>query len=335
MYLKSIKLQEIVSAFKAFDNQKVMIIGDIMVDAYIWGSVDRISPEAPVPVLNSSKSESRLGGAANVALNIKALGAEPIICSVVGNDDTGKVIKELFYSKNGISTDYILLDDSRITTKKTRIISQSQQIMRIDKEDDAPLNTSIEATLIKTIKSNLEKGNIQAVIFEDYDKGVITSKLIDEITNYCKQLGIMSLCDPKHRNFLDYKNLTVFKPNFKEFCMGINEVVGKDDFDLLQQKAEEFRNEKNFENLIITLSEYGVLYNGALKGVIAAQKRDISDVSGAGDTVISVLTMCMCNGINLATASEIANIAGGLVCEKSGIVPIDKKQLLEECKRLI
>lgn len=328
-------MQSIKHAFESFDNQKVMIIGDIMVDSYIWGTVDRISPEAPVPILNCSKSENRLGGAANVALNIKALGGIPIICSVVGTDETGNTIKDLFYSKNQISTKCILQDDSRITTKKTRLISQSQQIMRIDRENDSPLTPNIESSLIDVIKSTLKNENISAVIFEDYDKGVITKRLIAEISSYCLKNNIITLCDPKHRNFLYYKNLTVFKPNFKEFCIGINETLKKDDFSVLKEKAEAFRADQSFDNLVITLSEHGVLYNGEENGVIPAQKRDISDVSGAGDTVISVLTMCMINGLGLAKSSEIANIAGGMVCEISGIVPINKKALLSECERLL
>ncbi len=312
-----------------------MIIGDVMVDAYQWGNVNRISPEAPVPIVSSTNRESRLGGAANVALNIKALGGIPVVCSVIGKDDTAHTLKYLFEEKNNISTRYILEAEGRITTLKTRVLSQYQQLLRIDEEQDSYLAADLEDQFISTVKAAIENEEICAVIFEDYDKGVITPKVIGEVVEFCNQRQMITLCDPKHRNFSFYKDITVFKPNFKEFCAGIHQILPKNDFDNLKLKAREFRLERNFKNLIVTLSEHGVLVDGDASLIIPAEKRDISDVSGAGDTVISVLSMCLCGGMDIETASKAANIAGGLVCEKIGIVPINKAQLLDECRKVL
>ncbi len=328
-------MELIQNAFEAFVGKKVMIIGDVMVDAYQWGDVNRISPEAPVPIISSTKKESRLGGAANVALNIKALGGEPIVCSVIGTDESGATLKYLFEEKRGISTKHLIESDERVTTIKTRILSGYQQLLRIDEEMDTYLGAELEKHFIEVIKKRIDENSIHAVIFEDYDKGVITPIVIKEIIDYCNLKNILTLCDPKHRNFDYYSNLSVFKPNFKEFCNGIHTRIAKNDFVQLKEKAKEFREERNFKNLIITLSEHGVLVDGDKTEIIPAQKRDISDVSGAGDTVISVLTMCLCAGLDVVQASKVANIAGGMVCEKVGIVPVDKQHLLEECKRLL
>lgn len=327
-------MKRLEAAFNAFDQKKVMIIGDVMVDAYQWGNVNRISPEAPVPIVSSTKKEIRLGGAANVALNIKALGGIPIVCSVIGKDDNGQKLKQLFVDRHDISTLHLLEAENRITTLKTRVLSHYQQLLRIDEEQDSYLDEDLEIEFIAHIKRAIDEEDVCAVIFEDYDKGVITKRGIEEIAAYCKQKQLITLCDPKHRNFEYYKNLTVFKPNFKEFCAGIHETIEKSDFDNLKRKATQFREKNNFENLIITLSEHGVLVDGSSSAIIPAEKRDISDVSGAGDTVISVLTMCLCGGLDIVTASKAANIAGGLVCEKIGIVAVDKEHLLQECQRV-
>lgn len=312
-----------------------MIIGDVMVDAYQWGNVNRISPEAPVPIVSSTEKENRLGGAANVALNIKALGGIPIVCSVIGKDETGRKLKQLFDDQHDISTQHILEASNRITTLKTRVLSHYQQLLRIDEEQDTYLDEDLENTFIEHVKNAIDQEDICAVIFEDYDKGVITKRVIEQVVDCCNAKKLITLCDPKHRNFSYYKNLTVFKPNFKEFCAGIHEIIAKNDFDNLKDKATLFREKNNFQNLIITLSEYGILVDGATATIIPAEKRDISDVSGAGDTVISVLTMCLCGGLDIETASKAANIAGGLVCEKIGIVPVNKKQLFTECERVL
>ena len=323
------------STFKSFDDKKIMVIGDIMIDAYIFGDVDRVSPEAPVPVLDLKSRDYRLGGAGNVARNIMSLGAKPIMCTVVGNDEDANIIRNLLTDKHGISDEYVMTSN-RITTCKTRMISQSQQLLRLDSEDISPLSNELSLEFIALIKKAIDKESPEAIILEDYDKGVITPLLITEIGAYAKSKGIITTADPKHRNFDDYKGVTLFKPNFKEFMVGTKTVIAKNDFDALLALAKEYRQEKNIDNLLITLSEYGVLIIDKDSHFhIPAEKRDISDVSGAGDTVISVITLCMTTKMPINKATQIANIAGGLVCEKIGVVPIDKSELLNETLRIV
>lgn len=321
--------------FKSFTDKKVLIVGDIMIDAYIFGEVHRISPEAPVPILNVKEREYRLGGAGNVAKNIRSLGAIPIMCSVIGNDENAIILRSLLTKKNKISDKYVI-NSERITTSKIRTISQYQQLLRIDSEDTTPLNDNLSRKFAQVIKKAIDSEKPDVIIFEDYDKGVLTPILINEISWYANEKGIPTTVDPKHRNFLGYKNITLFKPNFKEFLVGINAKVNKKDIEQTLQLAKEFRSKQNIENLLITLSEYGVLIvNEKSDFHIPAEKRDISDVSGAGDTVISTISLCLACDIPINIATQIANIAGGLVCEKIGVVSIDKQELLEECERII
>ena len=323
------------STFKNFNDKKILIVGDIMIDAYIFGDVDRVSPEAPVPVLNLTEKDYRLGGAGNVAKNIRALGATPIMCSVIGNDENAIILRSLLTKKNKIQDKYII-NAERITTSKTRMISHGQQLLRLDSEDDSPLNETLTRKFAQVIKDAIDTEKPDAIIFEDYDKGVITPLLINEITWYAHEKSIPTTVDPKHRNFSDYKDVTLFKPNFKEFLVGTNTSIDKKDINKTLALAKEYRKEKNIENMLITLSEYGVLIvNENSDFHIPAEKRDISDVSGAGDTVISTITLCIASALPINIATQIANIAGGLVCEKIGVVPIDKQQLLIECERIL
>ena len=321
--------------FKSFNEKRVMIIGDIMIDAYIFGSVDRISPEAPVPVLNVKERDYRLGGAGNVARNIKALGATPIMCSVIGNDENAIILRSLLTKKNKIADKYVI-NAERITTSKTRMISQYQQLLRLDSEDITPLSENLTRKFAQVVKDAIDTEQPDVIIFEDYDKGVITPLLINEITWYAHEKNIPTTVDPKHRNFTDYKDVTLFKPNFKEFLVGTNEVIDKKDIEQTLALAKKYREEKNIEHMLITLSEYGVLIVNANSDFhIPAEKRDISDVSGAGDTVISTISLCLACDMPINIATQIANIAGGLVCEKIGVVPIDKQQLLMESERIL
>lgn len=323
------------AAFKSFNDKKILIIGDIMIDAYIFGQVERISPEAPVPVLNIAEREYRLGGAGNVAKNILSLGATPIMCSVIGNDENAIILRSLLTKKNKISDKYVI-NSERITTSKTRMISQYQQLLRLDSEDITPLDDKLSRKFAQVIKDAIDAEKPDAIIFEDYDKGVITPLLINEITWYAHENNIPTTVDPKHRNFTAYKDVTLFKPNFKEFIIGTNSHIDKKNINETLALAKQYRAEKNIDNMLITLSEYGVLIvNEESDFHIPAEKRDISDVSGAGDTVISTISLCMACGMPISIATQIANIAGGLVCEKVGVVPIDKQVLLEECERII
>lgn len=305
-----------------------------MVDAYAWGEVDRISPEAPVPIFSCSSRENRLGGAANVALNIKSLGANPILCSIIGNDDRGKDFVKLL---SEIQQDHssIVACPNRRTTVKTRFISNNQHVIRIDEEDTHELADEIEVAFIKHVVNLMDSQDIHAIVFEDYDKGLITKKLIDTVTDKAKQKEIPVLVDPKKRHYSDYKNVTLFKPNFKEFLEGSNLSLDKGDIEGLFRAAKQFQREMGVDKLMITLSELGVfISNENTYEHIPAVVRKIADVSGAGDTVISVATLCLAAGMSAAEIASISNLAGGIVCEIPVVVPIDKEQLLTESLKL-
>jgi len=317
--------------FQKFNNYNILVIGDVMVDSYMWGKVERISPEAPVPIISISKQESRLGGAANVAVNLKSLGANPIICSVVGDDDKSIIFSEIL-KQNNISSEGIIKSKKRITTTKTRIISHNQHLLRIDEELDKELTKEIEIQFFEHIKNIVSENNIHAVIFEDYDKGVITPFIINNVVELANKKNIPTTVDPKKKNFNNYKNVTLFKPNFKEFIEGTKLEIKKNEFDKLFDATRLLQNKLNIKYVLTTLSEVGILIsNNKTYHNIPAQIRDVADVSGAGDTVISVATLCLIAGLDIYSIAAISNIAGGLVCEKSGVVPVDKQQLLEEC----
>ncbi len=323
--------KELTQVFDAFDKMHILIIGDVMIDSYLWGDVNRISPEAPVPILATTNRENRLGGAANVALNIQSLGAKPIMCSVIANDESGEIFKQLL-EDNDLSAQGIISSGKRKTTVKTRIISQNQHLLRIDEEENHPLEEDLEKKLQLHIEDLLNTYKIDAIIFEDYDKGVLTPHTISKTIEIAQSKGIPTLVDPKKRNFLEYKGVTFFKPNLKEFKEGAKVDVGADDKEGLLQSAKEFLHAQNMRNFMVTMAEKGVLIlNDQLHHFIPAEIRDIADVSGAGDTVISVSALCLASGLNEKHVAGIANMAGGLVCEHPGVVPIDKQELLEEC----
>lgn len=324
------KEKEIEDLFSSFNDKKILIIGDVMIDAYIWGKVKRISPEAPVPVLSSQTTENRLGGAANVALNVKALGAEPILLSVIGDDIKANIFLELL-KKRKLTDKGILLSKNRITTTKTRIISHNQQLIRLDREIETPLDSEYENLLINKIKEIIDGEKINAIIFEDYDKGSITEKVISETVEYIKNKNIPTLVDPKKRNFFFYKGVTFFKPNFKELKEGMKLDFEKSDFEATFKASKTLNETLNAKYIVTTLSDLGVFVAENEKyEVIPAEIRQIADVSGAGDTVISVSSLCLASGIEIANVARIANLAGGLVCEKVGVVPINKEKLLKE-----
>lgn len=322
------KLQK---AFAQFNGFKVIVIGDAMVDAYMLGKVERISPEAPVPIVACTNQENRLGGAANVALNIQALGATPILCSVVGDDSNGVILRELLHAEN-LTDEGIFVDKSRPTTVKTRIISDNQHLLRVDWEKTDNLSPEVEVAFINHILSTIEKHAVNAIIFEDYDKGAITSELIRRVVEVAKAKRIPTLVDPKKRNFAAYNGVTLFKPNYKELVEGLKLDVKKNDFDGIFDAAKYIHTQMGVELVFITLSELGVfISNGSSYDAIPAQMREIADVSGAGDTVISTASLCLAAGLSSTETAIIANMAGGLVCEKVGVVPVNKQLLLEEC----
>ena len=325
-----VKNPDIKSIFESFKQFNVLIIGDVMIDSYMWGNVDRISPEAPVPIIMSTKKENRLGGAANVALNVQALGANPILCSVVGKDSNSEMFQRLLEKRN-LTNEGIIEDKSRITTVKTRIISDNQHMLRVDEEITSPLKKDIEQSFINHIISILSNRSINAIIFEDYDKGNITPNIIKKIVDFAIKKDIPTLVDPKKRNFMEYKNVTLFKPNFKELVEGSKIDISKGDFDGIFSASQKLHAELSSKYLLITLSELGVFisYNNSYH-TIPAEIRDIADVSGAGDTLIGTASLCLAAGLEPELIAGISNLAGGLVCEKVGVVPINKEQLLQE-----
>lgn len=322
----------ITEVFEKFSKLNVLIIGDVMLDSYLWGKVERISPEAPVPIVNVQKREIRLGGAANVALNILSLGAKPILCSVIGNDLDGDNLLSLL-DKHGMSKDGMLQVENRPTTIKHRIIAGSQQMLRVDAETDKPVLVSETSQLLSKIQALLPSADV--IIFEDYDKGVITPELIKSVVSLANEKGIATVVDPKKRNFLAYEGVSLFKPNLKELKEGL-----KIDFDKAEQSqvieaSRLLQKKMGVKANLITLSEYGVfISDGNTNDFIPAHLRSISDVSGAGDTVVSVAALAMALKLPLKLVAEISNLAGGIVCEYVGVVPIDKEILKKEAQRL-
>lgn len=320
--------------FNDFSRQKILIIGDVMIDTYLWGKVKRISPEAPVPVVSGILEEKRLGGAANVALNIKAMGAVPILCSVIGNDERGQKFLELLGEEN-LSDIGIIMDPRRATTQKTRVISGTQHLLRVDEEIDNSLSTSSENKLIEFVTTILKEKNIDSVVFQDYDKGVVCKKGIREIVKVANELNVPVLVDPKRRNFMYYEKISLFKPNFKEMLEGLKMDVDKNDLEAIAGVMEEFRKHKSHNIILLTLSEMGILVNHDSEyHHIAAEIRDIADVSGAGDTVISLAALCLGEKLNSLDIAALSNIAGGQVCEKAGVVSVNRDQLLKEALQI-
>ena len=321
--------------FDKFNGLRILVIGDVMLDAYVMGKVNRISPEAPVPIVSLENEDARIGGAGNVALNLLALGAKPIICGVIGEDSSGDKLLNLF-EKNGISTDGLVKSMARKTTVKTRVISNKQQLLRIDSESTFPLLESEEIKLNNTIQNIINQG-IDGIIFEDYNKGVLTDSVIKNTIKIALEKDIPTAVDPKKENFLSYKGVSLFKPNLKELKEGLNINFDFNSNKELFEKGIEVLEEKlQNEISFVTLSEHGVfIKNQTEKYYVPAHMRSISDVSGAGDTVIAVATLCLISGASTKQIAEISNLAGGLVCEKSGVVSISKNDLLKEVSELL
>jgi len=311
-----------------FKGLKVLIVGDVMLDTYVWGRVSGISPEAPVPVLKHGDNENRLGGAANVALNILSLGAIPVMCSVIGTDDDGKEFRALV-RKSGLPEEGLIEASNRTTTNKTRVFAGHQQLLRMDREVDGYIDPTLEELLWKKIQSIVNENSIVAIVFQDYDKGVITPGLIEKIIALGHERKIPTLVDPKKRNFARYRNATLFKPNFKELCEGLNLEIDKTNYDAVHDAAQKLQELAGFEMVMITLSEHGMLISrGKNYKVIPTQARDVADVSGAGDTVIAMASLCLAIGMDANDMAALANLAAGLVCERVGVVPVEREWLL-------
>ncbi len=321
--------------FNRFNKLKVAIVGDSMLDKYVHGVVERISPEAPVPVLDVKETVSRSGGAANVAMNVQALGATAYLFSLVGKDADGDNLMQIL-KQNATSKKHIYRTENRITTTKTRIISKNHQMLRIDNEVTDDIDNVIEKHIIRSITNFIKKEKPHVLIFEDYDKGMLSPFLIQSITELCIQNKIPVVVDPKKLHFFDYQNCTVFKPNLREISESLNMEIIPNNVQELNQAADILFAKLNNTITLITLGEHGIFLREGKKSFRKkAHLRKIADVSGAGDTVISTAALCLAAKAEPQLMAAIANIAGGLVCETSGVVPINKQQLFDECLMLL
>ena len=321
--------------FESFTKLKVGVIGDVMLDTYMWGRVDRISPEAPVPVVSLEKKEYRIGGAGNVALNCHSLGSQVFILSVTGDDSDGLLLHELL-DENMIDTSYFVKSSSRITTNKTRIISRNQQMMRLDSEVTADLGKKDENALLQQVHSFIQKHDPDVMIFEDYNKGILTEKVIHEVITICSEAGVITVVDPKRKNFFTYQHADIFKPNLTEVRQGLNLLFEELNDSLLRRIHLELKNILEHKISFITLSDKGVFYQqDGRASIIPSHLRNIADVSGAGDTVVAVAALVYVVTKDVHLMAEVANIAGGLVCEEVGTVAIDKGKLQNECELLL
>lgn len=314
--------------FEDFNSLHVLIIGDVMLDSYIWGAVERISPEAPVPIVTVKKKDFRLGGAANVALNVASLGAKPILCALIGDDDDGKkLIQRLDEGK--ISNEGIVVSAHRPTTVKTRIIASAQHVVRVDEESDKVVNEQEELELMKRIEKLLP--SCQVVIFEDYDKGVLNASIIEKTVLLANKNNIPTVVDPKKRNFLSYKGVTLFKPNLKELREGLKIDVEAANQSSVESAVEQLKVKLMAAGVMLTLSEYGVYIDFQHEKIkLPAHAREIADVSGAGDTVVSIAALAVALNLSPKQIAFLSNLGGGLVCQHVGVVPIDKEELLKE-----
>jgi rfaE bifunctional protein kinase chain/domain len=311
--------------FKAFQKLKVLVIGDVMIDAYIWGTVSRISPEAPVPVVNVKNREKRMGGAANVALNLQSLGAEPILCAVLGDDEEADIFEGLLAKRN-ITAKGIIRSKDRITTIKERVLSGSQHLLRVDSESLEPINQTEESLLQNKISDLISE--VDVIVFEDYDKGTINSQIIQQTVKKAQELGKPVVVDPKKNNFFDYNGVDLFKPNLKELKEGMNVNFDHSNEVALRTQTQLLRERLSCKMVMTTLSEKGVYIQSEKEDfLIPAYKRSISDVSGAGDTVISIAALCMALNLKADFVASLSNLGGGIVCEELGVVPIDAKKL--------
>lgn len=312
----------------------VLVVGDAMVDAYLWGRIDRISPEAPVPVVQVTERSARLGGAANVALNLKALGATPIVVSVVGDDDNATLLLKLF-AEQGLDTRGLMRSATRRTTVKTRVISAQQHVVRVDEEQDDDLSAADAGRVVDTVTALMRTARPGVLVFEDYNKGVLSEAVITGTIAAAKAAGVPTAVDPKKKNFFAYRGVDLFKPNLKELREGLKTDVDPVDPASVQHAVVALEEKLGNRLSMVTMSEHGAYIHGKDGAHHAtAHPRTIIDVSGAGDTVIAVAALALAHDLTAQNIVELSNLAGGLVCEEVGVVPIDRKRFRSECERL-
>lgn len=324
------------SWLQSFADLRVLILGDVMIDRYVQGQVRRVSPEAPVPVVEFRSSSSRLGGAANVALNVREMGAEPVLVAVVGADAEAVELERLVEEAGLSDHSFLIREEGRRTTIKTRIIAGNQHLLRVDAEDTHPVSADSVRQLMEKLEVELQRERVDVIILQDYDKGVLSPDMIQSVITLAKQFEIPVTVDPKFRHFLQYSNCTLFKPNLKELSEGLAREIAPVQADL-ERAVIELAEAMPHQYSLITLSEKGIFWfdHSRMKGgIIPPATRDIVDVCGAGDTVIAIASMVLANEVSLDQVAAIANLAGGLVCERVGVVPVDAQALNREVERL-
>ncbi len=320
---------ETTSIFQAFEKVNVLIVGDLMLDQYLWGDVNRISPEAPVPVVRFQGEENRLGGAANVALNVLGLGATPYLCGVIGKDENAAHFLELL-SQTGLFSQGILQSKDRLTTVKTRVIADNQHLLRVDREDTKDIAIQVETAFLENIRFLLETKNIHVILLQDYNKGVLSKRVIKSILLEARERAIPTVADPKNRNFWEYRGVQLFKPNLKEVQKGLGRAIAITESDL-NEASTFIRRKMSNAITMITLGGKGLfIYEKGHGEIVPTRPRAIADVCGAGDAVISVAAVGLAASMQLEEMAVLANLAGGQVCEKVGVVSVDKEKLKRE-----
>ena len=319
--------------FEKIRGQKVLIIGDAMIDTYMWGHVGRVSPEAPVPVVTGVIEEDRLGGAGNVALNIKAMGAVPVLCSVIGDDKRGKLFLDLMEEQN-LGDVGLVMDRFRVTTQKTRIISGERQLLRVDEEMDHFLSEAVQETFIERVTDLLESGGFQAVILQDYDKGVLTPSLINRVIRKARKISVPVMADPRIRSFRAYRNLWLFTPDFNELRKGLGLEISESDVAGVAAKLKAFKKKQDIRVCMVKFPWNRILVCGGEGHVLLDDNKGKElDISGKGDTVISVATLALLAGLDEVDAACMALHAGSQVSGKAGVIPVDVGLLQDECNQ--
>jgi rfaE bifunctional protein kinase chain/domain len=310
-----------------FSSLKILVLGDVMIDRYLGGKVERISPEAPVPVLRLGEEDNRLGGAANVALNLKALGATPLLAGLVGDDANGSIFRELMVG-HGLSTDLIITDTDRCTTVKTRLVAGGQQLMRVDREDTHDVQGAAAGALQDAVKAMLVEGSVDLLLFQDYNKGTLSEAVIERVIALTRAHGVPTVVDPKDRNFMAFTGCSLFKPNLREIQQQVDFPVRPVLADL-DKAATVLFDRLQCSAVMITLSEHGIYVSAQnTSAIYPTDARKVRDVSGAGDTVISVAACGLAAGMSLEAIAKLSNKAGAQVIAKSGVVAVNLSDLL-------
>lgn len=319
------KMPDFAKLYSGFRSMNVLVLGDVMLDSYQWGKVQRISPEAPVPIIEINREEYRLGGAANVALNLAALGARVMAIGLIGNGANGKKMQELFISSN-LDSSGLIRDESRKTTIKTRIGAANQQIVRIDHEDTHYIHDSVKSRVLTKLKRHITECDI--LVIEDYNKGLLSPELISETLALCAKHKVPVSVDPKQKNFFAYKGVEIFKPNYIELQTNLGLKFESDE--QFHAAANQLREKLSARHLVVTRGAKGMfIFSGQKETLhLPSSAREVFDVSGAGDTVISALSLAYAAGADIFSAATFASQAAGVVCGKMGTSSATSDEIL-------